>query len=90
MQNTSESLFIKCDCSGHMLEVERYDEGDLDVGFNISCWHYGHDGNIRRWKDRLRWCWRILITGNPWADSITLNDKRALEICKFIHSRANK
>lgn len=84
------SLYTKCDCSSHMLEVERYYVDEHDRGFNISVWHYGHNGNIRKWKERFRWCWRILRMGNPWADSIIATDERALELANFIKNEIDK
>ena len=87
----NKSHFTKCECSSHLLEVERYfyeDVGEtettVDDGFNFVCWNYGHDGNIKGWKERFRWCWRILKTGNPWADSIIASNKNAREIAEFI------
>ena len=82
-----ESHFTKCDCHSHVLEIERYEYDKFDKGFNITCWHYGHDGNIRGFKERLRWCWHILKTGKPWADSIIVTDEKAKEIANFITSK---
>ena len=90
MKEYNKSLYTPCDCSSHMLQTERYYINKEDNGFNISAWHYGHNGNIRRWKERIRWCWRILKTGNPWADSIVLTDDRASELSNFIKTELNK
>lgn len=86
----NKSLYTPCDCSSHILQTERYYFDTHDNGFNFSVWHYGHNGNVRGWKERFRWCWRILRTGNPWADSIIATDKRALEIAEFIQSELKK
>jgi hypothetical protein len=84
----SKSLFVKCACSSHLLEVEKYKytwkDGGLDEGFNVVCWHYGHDGNIRGWREKFRWCWHILKTGKPWADSIIATNEDARGIAEFI------
>ena len=74
----------------HMLQTERYYFDKDDKGFEFSIWFYGHNGNIRGWKERFRWCWRILRTGNPWADSIIATDERALELANFILSELKK
>ena len=86
----NKSFYTQCDCSSHLLQVERYYFEEYDKGFNFSVWHYGHAGNIRKWKERFRWCWRILRTGNPWADSIIATDERALKLANFIMSELNK
>lgn len=84
MKNNN-SHFVKCDCSSHILECERYDEDKFNQGFNFAFWNYGQDGNERRkWKERFRWCWRILRTGNPWADSIIATNKNARGLAEFI------
>lgn len=83
--NTNNSHFVKCDCSSHILECERYCDSDKEQGFNFAVWNYGHDGNERKkWKERFRWCWRILNTGNPWADSIIATNKDARGLANFI------
>ena len=86
----TSSIFTKCECSSHMLQTERYYFDKDDKGFDFSIWVYGHNGNIKRWKERFRWCWRILRTGNPWADSIIATDERALELANFILSELKK
>ena len=90
IEEYTNTHFAKCECTSHLLQAERYIYSNTDKGFNFSVWHYGHDGNIRRWKERFRWCWRILRTGNPWADSIIATDKCALELANFITSELKK
>ena len=86
----TNSLYTKCDCSSHLLQTERYYFDKDDKGFYFSIWNHGYTGNIKHWKERFRWCWRILRTGNPWADSIIATDERALELANFILSELKK
>lgn len=80
-----KSHFLKCECTCQMLEVERYDYKDGDQGFNFSVWSHGRDGkSMRSWKEKFRWCWRILKTGNPWADDIIATNKNARAVAEFI------
>jgi len=80
-----KSHMVKCNCGCQTLEVERYDYKDGDEGFNIVIWNRGHDGNkIRGWKEKFRWCWDILTTGKPWADSIIATNNDAKELANFI------
>jgi hypothetical protein len=83
----SISHFEKCECSGHMLEVERYvwkwKEGEED-GFNFACWEMGHRGGSMRWKERIRWCWHLLTKGTLWADSIMITNEGARRVSEFI------
>jgi hypothetical protein len=80
------TVFIKCDCTSHALECQKYKYDEHgNEGFYLSFWHYGQDTNARKsWKERFRWCWRILKTGNPWADSIIATNKSARELAEFI------
>jgi len=76
--------FLKCECSSHALEVE-YDE---EYGqYSIATWHYGNFTRPFSFKEKIRWCWRILWTGNPWADSVILSKKTKLELIEFLKEK---
>jgi hypothetical protein len=80
-----DPLFTKCECSSHILEVRRYDYCDEgDKGFYFTHWNYGRVNHPMGWKERIRWCWRILHTGDPWADSIVVSDENAIKISEYI------
>jgi len=74
---------LKCECSGHALEVE-YDIYDKQYWF--SMWHLGNNGAILRWSERIRWCWRILTTGHPWADHVILSEERKNELVEYLQT----
>ena len=84
MHERFSPLFVKCECGTHAFEIQRYDEGDEDKGFYLSFWHYGRINSPMKWKERLRWCWRILRTGDPWADGIIATDETANKISDYI------
>ena len=86
MNDNIKSHFIKCNCYTHMLECKRYNYDNIsDQGFQFTIWNYGHEGEkIWKWKDRIRWCWRILKTGNPWADNIVATNESAHELANYI------
>lgn len=79
-----ESLFIKCQCSSHCLEIERYCYDKNDDGFYITIWDCFIHNKKLTWKERIKWVWKIISTGNLWADSIIINNKQAEEIVKHI------
>lgn len=79
-----KSHFVKCNCGGDMLEVERYNYRDGDEGFNFSSWSRGRHGKKLIWKERFRWCWNILRTGSPWADDIIATNQDAKGLAEFI------
>lgn len=81
----NKSHFIKCECTCHVLEVERYNYDEHDNGFNFTIWNYSRNGSkIRGWKEKFRWCWNIIKTGNPWADCIIATNNDARGVAKFI------
>lgn len=84
-----ESLMQKCACSGHMFEIERFEDhwgdGKSEIGFNLVIWERGRDGKILCWRERFRWIWNILRTGKLWADDVIINDKQAKEIADYIN-----
>ena len=81
----TNNRFFKCECSTHALEAE-YDSEDEQYNFTI--WHYGHQGDVpMSFKERVRWCWRILTTGNPWADAVILSEKSKVELVNYLNNK---
>lgn len=81
-----KSLFEKCQCSTHCFEIEYfcYEPKD-DKGFYLSFWTYARKAEKLCWKERIRWIWNIIKTGNPWSDSIIINNEQAKEITEYIN-----
>lgn len=74
-----KSRFYKCSCSSHLLEIDTsFRSGGEDTYFSI--WELGRSSGNMRWSERIRWCFRILKTGNPWSDSVCLNKEQVNEI----------
>ena len=92
--NKEKSLFVKCQCSGHVFEVERFvddwTDGGHDEGFNLTFWNYGRNDNTLCWRERLRWIWNIFCTGKPWADGIIIENEQAKEITNYINKHLPK
>lgn len=86
-----KSIFKKCHCCCSAIEIEA-DDWDYTEGenapvelpfFNVSLWQNGFTRPLR-WRERLRWCARILKTGNPWADHTMLTAQDARQVAEFI------
>jgi len=75
-----KSLFLKCNCTGHALEITKWDD---EQDFEISIWNRFRD-HLLCFNERIRWCWRIIKTGNPWADEVILSAEDALKLSDFI------
>jgi hypothetical protein len=64
--------FYKCDCGTEMLEVQHSE--DDKGGIWISLWQLGRMGYGKMTiKDKIRWIWKVVWTGNPWGDEICLD-----------------
>lgn len=77
------TIMEKCTCGSEAIEVQ-YWKDDPDLEFYFSYWTEGFHHPMC-WRERLRWCWRVLTTGNPWADRIILNSTQAKRIADFIN-----
>lgn len=71
---------VKCDCSAEALEIE-YDKEENK--FYFSFWQQGYRFRLS-WKERIRWCFRIIASGNPWTDSIIVGAVNARTIRNFL------
>jgi len=81
----TNNRFFKCECGTHTLETEYDDELNQ---YNFTIWHYGHQGDVpMSFKERVRWCWRILTTGNPWADAVILSEKNKVELVNYLNNK---
>lgn len=77
-----------CTCCGSGIVVSV----DTDFGeqtFDFAIW--GHVGTSPTWLQRLKYCWRILLTGEPYGDAVILNKEEATRLAAFLskdHSNA--
>ena len=89
-----KSLFVKCKCSADCFEIERFyddwDNGPHEEGFNLAFWSLGRRNEILCWRERWRWIWNIIRTGNPWSDGIIVSNGQAKEISEYINKHLQK
>jgi hypothetical protein len=81
---TSQSKFYKCGCSAHALEVDSSFVNEDEI--YLSIWQYGRVNPSLNWRERIRWCWNIILTGNPWGDSVILNKNQCSELVEQLNS----
>ncbi len=92
LESNVKEKFFKCICGSHGLEIIHYTEFFEDSKANFeefyfNCWELGRNNdNIMGFKERLRWCWQILKTGNPFADSISLSKIQIKDIINFLYN----
>ncbi len=78
-----DSLILKCDCGAEALEIQ-YWEDNKTKEFTFCFWQQGFTRPLC-WRERLRWCWNILRTGNPWSDTIILYPEKTKQVVEFLN-----
>ena len=77
-----DSIFLIFDCYEHGLLVEKFkDENEV----SLSLFERGLSGRVLPWRERLRWCWQILIHGKPWSDFLILNTENQKQLKEFLN-----
>jgi hypothetical protein len=62
--------------------VEKFkDENEV----SLSLFERGLSGRVLPWRERLRWCWQILIHGKPWSDFLILNTENQKQLKEFLN-----
>jgi len=84
MATKIKELFIKCDCHTEILNIER----DDDVGMYYFC-IYEVDKNKMDWKQRFRYCWKVLTSGKAFNDQMVLSEQSMNELAEF-NKQTNK
>ena len=84
MNEEKPSLFLKCDCYSHLLELQRYEYDKHDQGFYVAMWKHQNCSPKMHWALRLRWCWTLLTKGRLLADNIILTNEKAKEMANYI------
>jgi hypothetical protein len=78
--------YFECGCGTHLISMS-VDAEDREV--YMSFWELGHGGNRTSWKERLRHIWRIIRTGEPYADSIVFSTNEFVKFKDFVNELAD-
>ena len=62
---------IKCSCWGEIITVE-IDKEDDDLTY-LAVWSSYTSNPVMGLKERIRWVWHLLVTGQPYTDMVVLN-----------------
>lgn len=83
LNSENTDLFLKCSCGcSALLATPNKEEHETEI--YVSLWGLGFDNRIPGLLERLRWCWRIFTTGNPYADTVILSECDAKKLATFI------
>jgi hypothetical protein len=81
VKEEKDSEFLICDCYGHGLLLEKFDDEEEVC---LSLFEKGLNGRTLCWSERLRWCWQILRHGKPWSDFVILNIEKQKKLKEFL------
>lgn len=84
-----KSLFIKCECLGHGVEIDHTEDGS-DDGFTLTFWSCGRYDHTLSWGDRIRYIIHLIKTGKPWGDDVLINKIQAKQIVEYINKHLQK
>ena len=79
--------FYPCDCGseGIMMSYENEENGLPYV--DLAYYQEGFASRKLSFSERIKWCYHIFQTGNPWCDMVILNQNTAkrlgLDLIKF-------
>ena len=75
-----ENIFYSdCECNCSVLRVEYYD--DLN-SFDVAI--YKHNYRVCGIKEKIRWIWNFIRTGNPYGDDVILSLKDAERLRNYL------
>ena len=82
LPNLINPLYIECNCLTDLMQLSYDEKFDL---IDLAIYEYGQntDSRLTLW-DRLRFMWKILWTGSPWNDSITLNKEGRKKLVSWL------
>lgn len=84
MNNTKT---IRCSCYHELLHLDWDEELQL---LDMSVWKpYSTDCKLS-WRQRLRYCWQILVGGRPYGDQVVLEKQQIADLVDYLMSVQNK
>lgn len=81
--------FIECECHTEGIMVS-YDDTDPFPNIYLAMFSYGKFGNSLGFREKLRYCWKVLKTGRPFEDEVMLRQDTARELANALLEFANK
>lgn len=78
----SNTKTIRCSCYHEMLHLS-WDE-ELNI-LDMSIWAPYSTDTKMSWKQRLRYCWRILTHGKPYGDQLVLEKDHIDELAEYLN-----
>jgi len=82
--------WIECDCHSEGIMIS-HDDNDPFPNIYLAIFSHGkYKNNKLSLKEKLRYCWQVIRTGNPFEDEIMLRQETAKELAEALLEFANK
>ena len=78
----TQEIFLPCCCNNEGLLVRH--RKTCGSEYQFSYWSTGTGCSAYTWKQKLRFIWHLLRTGNPFTDMIVLEPSEAKHLAKFL------
>lgn len=87
---TNNELYLKCECQCGIFHINRIidkiDNHHDYEQYELSIFKRTPEHLKVSWKNRFRWIWKILTTGEVWTDYILLNRENAVKLDQYLNS----
>ena len=80
--NEEKSIILKCDCHAEAMEITYEPEFKQ---FWFAYWGYGFTNKKLSFFRRIKWAFKLLITGTLYTDFVILDDDKAKQLADFIN-----
>lgn len=78
-------LYLTCICTQHLLQVKPEEvDGFESRNVELSIWVRPETQPLT-WRERMRWIWHILRTGELWGDQVILDKIEVKQLQDYLN-----
>jgi hypothetical protein len=82
-QDQNKTIFLLCDCKSEVLVID-YDSDYQLADFSIYENFASYSNKMSLWQ-KIRYMYKVMVTGNPYADQMVFNREQLKEIKDFLN-----
>lgn len=80
MEEGERVAFLRCECSGHAIELTRYED---EEEVSVTVWHAGFRAADSFW-DRVKLIWNVLRYGTSYVADVILSKEECAKLEFFL------
>jgi hypothetical protein len=85
IEKTNPDIMLRCKCDHAALQIIHWPK---EEDFEVFLWWRGFSPKMSL-LERLKWCWHVLISGEPNGDNVLLTREAAVALSSFIENCDN-